>query len=145
MPTTAKPRRAFYVWMCVRAICVGMCVQSAVQINTPPSLSGWFFSFRLAASHQTRCLPIGLHTRRRQIDAVAKILLLSSCLVLGNVWCIMDGWFDHGGANLKCWWLEPPSLCHSLSRLLLSLPLILFVIMSLIRPKQAATGEIHWS
>lgn len=103
-------------------VCV--CVSNQLcEENTPTSLS--YLAPRSPPIGRCAVVraapPLAGKARRRQFVAVAKILLLGSRLLLGDVWCIMDGWISRGGANLKCWWLDSRSsvrLCRSLSRFL---------------------------
>lgn len=100
-------------------VCV--CVSNQLcEENTPTSLS--YLAPRSPPIGRCAVVraapPLAGKARRRQFVAVAKILLLGSRLLLGDVWCIMDGWISRGGANLKCWWLDSRSsvrLCRSLS------------------------------
>lgn len=95
----------------VYACLLSLCAQSAVRGNTPTSLSYQPRSSRLAGADQKHGSPIGQQRKRQQFVAVAKILLLGSRLLLGDMWCIMDGWFPHAGVKLKGWWLALPSRC----------------------------------
>lgn len=69
----------------VYACLLSLCAQSAVRGNTPTSLSYQPRSSRLAGADQKHGSPIGQQRKRQQFVAVAKILLLGSRLLLGDV------------------------------------------------------------